>query len=435
MVLMVRLASGANVTALFFGGRLVAPTGYINSTAALFTMDALVCIVLASRRAPARPAARAARRLRRRLAAAGHDRPEPRLAVHAAAHRAGGDRDRPRPPARGRGGRDPGDRRRSSRCAGCCTSTRAGHRTPCARWPSTPAAPRWRCASAPSCSGTLVAWADSPVSRARPGADAAPRLGSVLALIGVARRARRRPGGEQGPPLPVHLPPVARVRPRGGRLRQLALHRRRQRALRLLARRAARLRAPSDRRPGPGQLRRLLPDPAPARGEEPSWTHSLELRLLAHTGIVGFLLFGGFLGRRASRPRRATRRHGDADARLIAAALAAAARRVADPRIPGLVLGGARAQRARAGVPGRRRGSGHGIGYRPGRRRSPASLQGLWCRLSLGAGGIRGASGIRGAGGVRGAGGRPARSPPGPAAGRACPPRWRSPPASSSSPA
>jgi hypothetical protein len=29
--------------------------------------------------------------------------------------------------------------------------------------------------------------------------------------------------------------------------------------------------------------------------EQPRWTHSLELRLLAHTGIVGFLLFMGFL--------------------------------------------------------------------------------------------------------------------------------------------
>jgi hypothetical protein len=29
--------------------------------------------------------------------------------------------------------------------------------------------------------------------------------------------------------------------------------------------------------------------------EEPSWTHSLEMRLLAHTGAVGFLLFVGFL--------------------------------------------------------------------------------------------------------------------------------------------
>jgi hypothetical protein len=30
-------------------------------------------------------------------------------------------------------------------------------------------------------------------------------------------------------------------------------------------------------------------------GEEPSWTHSLELRLLSQTGIVGFALFAGFM--------------------------------------------------------------------------------------------------------------------------------------------
>jgi hypothetical protein len=30
-------------------------------------------------------------------------------------------------------------------------------------------------------------------------------------------------------------------------------------------------------------------------GEEPAWLHSLELRLLAHTGALGFLLFAGFL--------------------------------------------------------------------------------------------------------------------------------------------
>ena len=29
--------------------------------------------------------------------------------------------------------------------------------------------------------------------------------------------------------------------------------------------------------------------------EEPAWTHSLEMRLLAHTGLVGFLLFVGFI--------------------------------------------------------------------------------------------------------------------------------------------
>lgn len=49
--------------------------------------------------------------------------------------------------------------------------------------------------------------------------------------------------------------------------------------------------------------------------EQPRWTHSIELRLLAHTGIVGFLLFAGFLvaalraalgGRRRAGPTAAT---------------------------------------------------------------------------------------------------------------------------------
>src|SRR6185312_3362182 len=42
--------------------------------------------------------------------------------------------------------------------------------------------------------------------------------------------------------------------------------------------------------------------------EEPSWTHSLELRLLAHTGIVGFGLFAGFVGMALTAALRARRR-------------------------------------------------------------------------------------------------------------------------------
>ena len=55
-------------------------------------------------------------------------------------------------------------------------------------------------------------------------------------------------------------------------------------------------------------------------GEEPSWTHSLELRLLAHTGIVGFLLFGGFLVAAIMAAAR-TRRYGDSETRLLCGAL------------------------------------------------------------------------------------------------------------------
>ncbi len=50
IVLLVRLASADHVDALVIAGRLAAPTGYFNSTAALFTMGALIATVLAARR-------------------------------------------------------------------------------------------------------------------------------------------------------------------------------------------------------------------------------------------------------------------------------------------------------------------------------------------------------------------------------------------------
>lgn len=50
IVLLFRLASAHHIGALVIGGRLATPTGYFNSTAALFTMDALAAITLAARR-------------------------------------------------------------------------------------------------------------------------------------------------------------------------------------------------------------------------------------------------------------------------------------------------------------------------------------------------------------------------------------------------
>lgn len=50
IVLLVRLASADHVAALLVDGRLAAPTGYFNSTAALFTIEALMAIALAARR-------------------------------------------------------------------------------------------------------------------------------------------------------------------------------------------------------------------------------------------------------------------------------------------------------------------------------------------------------------------------------------------------
>lgn len=49
-VLLFRLSFGSHVSTLVIGGRLAAPTGYFNSTAALFTMAALTAIALAARR-------------------------------------------------------------------------------------------------------------------------------------------------------------------------------------------------------------------------------------------------------------------------------------------------------------------------------------------------------------------------------------------------
>ncbi len=50
VVLLVRLASADHVQALVIDGRLAAPTGYFNSTAALFTIEALTATALAARR-------------------------------------------------------------------------------------------------------------------------------------------------------------------------------------------------------------------------------------------------------------------------------------------------------------------------------------------------------------------------------------------------
>ena len=50
IVLLFRLAAHDRVAALVIEGRLAAPTGYFNATSALFTMDALAAIMLATRR-------------------------------------------------------------------------------------------------------------------------------------------------------------------------------------------------------------------------------------------------------------------------------------------------------------------------------------------------------------------------------------------------
>jgi tetratricopeptide (TPR) repeat protein len=55
--------------------------------------------------------------------------------------------------------------------------------------------------------------------------------------------------------------------------------------------------------------------------EQPRWTHSFELRLLAHTGFVGFLLFAGFLASALTAALSGRRRAGRAAAAVAAIAL------------------------------------------------------------------------------------------------------------------
>jgi tetratricopeptide (TPR) repeat protein len=55
--------------------------------------------------------------------------------------------------------------------------------------------------------------------------------------------------------------------------------------------------------------------------EQPRWTHSLELRLLAHTGLVGFALFAAFLAAAVWAVLAGRRRAGPAAAAVAAAAL------------------------------------------------------------------------------------------------------------------
>ena len=318
MVLMVRLASGANVTVLFFGGRLVAPTGYINSTAALFTIDALVCIVLASWRRLAGPVrgllvafAAVSLQLATIVQSRGWLFTLPLIALVAIVV----------VPDR-------------LRVAGAAVIPVIAALIPVRRLlhvyqsgPSDPLRALAIHAGRPALAmcvgafvlGTLAAWADSLYRG--PGLGRAQRraVGTVLAIIGVAGVLAGGLAVSKGHPFQFisrqwhgfahaeavygssHFTDVGSGRYDYWRV---ALH-------------------AFERHPIGGLGQDNFGDyylTLRHTGEEPSWTHSLELRLLAHTGIVGFLLFGGFLVAAIMAAAR-TRRHGDADTRLLAAAL------------------------------------------------------------------------------------------------------------------
>jgi O-antigen ligase len=318
IVLTARLATGSNVTVLFFGGRLVAPTGYINSTAALFTIDALVCIVLASRRRLAGPVrglllafAASSLQLATIVESRGWLFTLPLVALVAIVI----------VPDR-------------LRVTGAAVIPVVAALIPVRRLlrvyqsgPSDPLRALAIHAARPALAlcvgafviGTLVAWADALYRGPVPGRTQRRMIGTVLALIGVAAVVAGGLVVSKGDPLGFisrewhgfshaeaafgssHFTDVGSERYDFWRV---ALH-------------------AFERHPigGLGQdnfgdyylvLRRTA--------QEPSWTHSLELRLLAHTGIVGFLLFGGFLVAAIKAAAR-TRRRGDPDVRLLCAAL------------------------------------------------------------------------------------------------------------------
>jgi hypothetical protein len=317
-VIMIRLASGSNVPVLFFAGRLVAPTGYINSTAALFTMDTLVCIVLASRRRLAGPVrglliafAAVSLQLATIVQSRGWLFTLPIIALVAIVV----------VPDR-------------LRVAAAAVSPVVAALIPVRRLlnvyqsgPSDPLRALAIHAGRPALAicvgafvlGTLLAWADTLYRGRGLGRSQRRAVGTVLALIGVAGVLAGGLAVSKGHPFGFisrqwhgfahaeavygasHFSDVGSGRYDFWRVALQAF----------------------EHHPIGGLGQDNFGDyyqTMGRTGEEPSWTHSLELRLLAHTGIVGFLLFGGFLVAAITAAAR-TRRHGDAETRLLCGAL------------------------------------------------------------------------------------------------------------------
>ncbi len=317
-VIMVRLASGSNVSVLFFAGRLVAPTGYINSTAALFTMNTLVCIVLASRRSLAGPVrglliafAAVSLQLATIVQSRGWLFTLPIIALVAIVV----------VPDR-------------LRVAAAAVLPVVAALIPVRRLlnvyqsgPSDPLRALAIHAGRPALAmcvgafvlGTLLAWADTLYRGRGLGRTQRRAVGTALALIGVAGVLAGGLAVSKGHPFSFisrqwhgfahseasfgasHFTDVGSGRYDFWRVALDAF----------------------EHHPIGGLGQDNFGDYYLTKGrtgEEPSWTHSLELRLLAHTGIVGFLLFGGFLVAAIMAAAR-TRRYGDSETRLLCGAL------------------------------------------------------------------------------------------------------------------
>jgi hypothetical protein len=319
IVLLARLSSGDHVGSLIAGGRLAAPTGYINATAALFTVAALVAIVLAARRElpnELRGALIAAACAGLQLAVIVQSRgwlfTLPVVAIVAIVLVP--------------------DRLRVTAAA---VLPVIGTLVPIHRllniYNAKPdqlahASGRAGTAALIICGallalGTLIAWAERRFNPRALSVGAKRRVGIALATVAVA-------GFVGGGIAATHGHPFAFIRRQWNGFSHPITNASAQSHFADV---------------GSGRydfwrvsLDALISHPIGGLGQdnfddyyvvhrrtsqEPTWTHSLELRLLAHTGIVGFLLFGGFLVFAVRGALRTVRNSAALDAAAAGAAL------------------------------------------------------------------------------------------------------------------
>ncbi|MBV9803186.1 MAG: O-antigen ligase family protein [Solirubrobacterales bacterium] len=319
VVLLFRLASAEHVSGLFIEGRLAAPTGYFNSTAALFTMGALTAVALAARRelpAPARGLLLAFACAELQLALVGQSRgwlfTLPLVALVAIVIVR--------------------DRLRVVLCAvlpaaGTLVALhrlldvyKAGSGSPLEHAAAHAGRPGLLACAAVFFVATLVAWADHllPVPRISPARRRA--LGTLVAVVVAVAAVTGAQAATHGHPVRFierqwngfshpqgtsgsHFAAVGTVRYDFWRVALDAF-----------------VAHPVE---GLGQDNFLnYYTPRRRSAQEPSYVHSLELRLLTHTGVVGFVLFGVFLvaALAAALPAR---RRGGLEAAVAGAALLA----------------------------------------------------------------------------------------------------------------
>jgi hypothetical protein len=318
-VLLFRFALGSHVDSLFLNGRLISPTGYINSTAALFTVGALVAVAVGAQRAlpgPLRGFLLAAAAADLMMATTVQSRgwlftlPIVGLFVALLA----------------------GERLRTAvvallPAAGTLIAIKPMLKVYLLNEPAlTRAAIHAGKIGLLSCAGvfavgTLAAWVES--ARDRPRLSAAPRriLGTLAVLLAVAGLAGGLVAVSSGHPGSfvskqwhgfTREPSATNVQ---SHFAEVGSGRYDIWKAALSAFRAHPIGGLGQDNFGDYYLTHRHTQ------EEPLWTHSLELRLLAHTGIVGFLLFAGFLAAALAAVLRARRRGSPADRMLVGAAL------------------------------------------------------------------------------------------------------------------